>query len=191
MTGATEGRPLMTVDLDGVVCAPLFGVNLGIHRELLDPEAPAPAARVWPRWIGDPLDHLRFDLRRPVEGAAEALGRLAAVRELVLLTGRRSSPAGWLRRHGLDGYFSGIVINEGGWKSPHYKLEQVGRLGATEHVDDDGRTAQLLAQRSGATVYLRDWPRNRDLALDAGVIRVADLGELAALMERGEGSPAP
>jgi phosphoglycolate phosphatase-like HAD superfamily hydrolase len=181
----------MTVDLDGVVCAPLFGVNLGIHRELLDPEAPAPAARVWPRWIGDPLDHLRFDLRRPVEGAAEALGRLAVARELVLLTGRRSSPAGWLRRHGLERYFSQVLINEGGLKSPHYKLEQVERLGAAEHVDDDGRTAQLLAQRSGATVYLREWPRNRELALDAGVIRVADLGELAALVERGEGSPAP
>ena len=38
--------PVMTVDLDGVVCAPLFGQNLGIHGSFLDPAAPAPRARV-------------------------------------------------------------------------------------------------------------------------------------------------
>jgi hypothetical protein len=63
--------------------------------------------------------------------------------------------------------------------SPHYKLEVVGMMDASEHIDDDPRTAQLLAQRSRAQVYLREWPRSRNVALDPRVQRVRDLGDLA------------
>ena len=193
MTGTSSGTssgddlPVMTVDLDGVVCGPLLGWNAGIHRSFLDPEAPAPTARAWPRWIGAPLDHLRFDPRRPTRGAKDALDRLARHRTLVLLTGRRSDPSYWLRWHGLDRFYSQIVINEGALKSPHHKLEHVERLGAVEHVDDDGRTAQLLAERSDARVYLRSWPRNQGLDLDPSVRRIADLEALADLIEQGDG----
>jgi len=173
----------MTVDLDGVVCAPLFGVNFGIHGTFLDPDGPPPAARLWPRWIGAPLDHLRFDPRRPVRGARDALERLAQRRRLVLLTGRRSDPSYWLRWHGIREFYSEIVVNRGPLKSAHFKLEQVRRLGAVAHVDDDGRTAQLLAQRAGIEVYLRDWPRNRELAFEPAVRRVADLEALADMIE--------
>lgn len=182
--------PIMTVDLDGVVCAPMFGVNLGIHSTFLDADAGAPAARVWPRWLGAPLDHLRFDLRRPFGGASLALERLARHRRLVLLTGRRSDPSYWLGWYGLRGRYSAIVINRGRLKSPHHKLEQVERLGALEHVDDDPRTAQLLAERLGTRVYLRDWPRNRGLALHPSVRRIADLEALADLIEDAAGGPA-
>lgn len=177
------GLPVMTVDLDGVVCAPLFGVNLGIHATFLDPEAPAPEARVWPRWLGAPLDHLRFDPRRPFPGATDALKRLSRHRRLILLTGRRSDPSYWLRWHGLRDYYSEIVVNRGAYKSPHFKLEQVRRLGALEHVDDDGRTAQLLAEASDVRVYLREWPRNRDLEFATGVQRIASIEALADLIE--------
>jgi hypothetical protein len=88
-----------------------------------------------------------------------------------------------MRRHGIADYFDRIVINQGPRKSPHYKLEQVLELGATEHVDDDGLTAQLLAQCSEVRVFLRDWPRNRDLAFHPAVQRVADLFALAELIE--------
>ena len=189
MTGqaGTDGeRPVMTIDLDGVVCAPLFGLNLGIHRTFLDAKALPPAARVWPRWLGAPLDHLRFDLRRPLPEARAALERLARRRRLVLLTGRRSEPAYWLRWYGLDRFYDGIVVNRGPLKSPHHKLEQVERIGAVEHVDDDARTAQLLAERSDVTVYLRDWPRNRGVALDERVRRFADLEALATLIEASD-----
>ena len=173
MTGTPEGddtRPIMTVDLDGVVCAPLLGLNLGIHATFLDPDAPPPPARVWPRWLGAPLDHLRFDPRRPVRGASNALERLSRHRRIVLLTGRRSDPSYWLRWYGLREFYSEILVNRGPLKSPHFKLQQVQRLGALEHVDDDGRTAQLLAQHAGITVYLRDW-------------RIADLEALADAIE--------
>lgn len=182
-----DDLPVMTIDLDGVVCAPLLGWNAGIHASFLDPDAPPPPARAWPRWLGAPLDHLRFDLRRPVRGAATALGRISRYRRLILLTGRRSDPSYWLRWYGLDGHFSSIVINQGSLKSPHHKLEQVARLGAVEHVDDDGRTAQLLAQRGGVEIHLRDWPRNRDLNLDPAVRRIANLEALADLIEDAAG----
>jgi len=172
--------PVLTVDFDGVICAPLLGVNLGISTAFVDPAAAPRPARVWPRWLGGPLDHLRFDLRRPLPEAVGALASLQVHRRVVVLTGRRSSPLPWLRRYDLDGYVDDIVINDGSLRSAHFKLEMVARLEAREHVDDDGRTAQLLAQGAGLTVYLRDWPRNRDASYASGVVRVAHLGEVAA-----------
>lgn len=189
--GSEAGElPVMTIDLDGVVCAPIVGLNWGIQRTFLDPEAPPPRARVWPRWSGAPLDHLRFDLRRPVRDARAALERLSRQRRVVLLTGRRSDPSYWLRWYGLREFYSEIVINRGPLKSPHHKLEQVERLGAVEHVEDDPRTAQLIAQRSNVVVYLRDWPRNRDLDLDPAVRRFGSMTELADLVEAGGGETA-
>ena len=178
-----ESLPLLTIDLDGVICAPILGRNVGIHRTFLDPEAPPPVASRPPRWLGDPLDWLRFEVRRPLPEAREALSRLHRIRRVVVLTGRRSAPRGWLRRYGLSSYVDDVLINVTHRASPHYKLEAIARLGAAEHVDDDGRTAQLLAQRSEARVYLRDWPRNRDLDFHAGVIRVDNLLDLARHLE--------
>ena len=187
-----SGLPILTVDLDGVVCGPLFGLNLGIHRGFLDPDAPPPRAKVPPRRLSRLVDHARFDLRRPLRGAREALIELRALRTLVLLTGRRSSPAHWLRRHGLADLVDEVIVNSTPLASPHFKLDAIAVLGAAEHIDDDGRTAQLLAQRSQARSFLCDWPRNRGLPLDPGVTRVADLGALVRLLreERAGGGPA-
>jgi hypothetical protein len=183
---ARRSLPVLTVDLDGVVIRPFFGLNLGIARVFLAPEAPAPVARVWPRWLGGPLDWLRFSPRKPLGGVAEALEALHEVRYVAAVTGRRSSPRRWLRRYGLDRYFDDIVINSGGMKSAHYKQEAVRRLGAAEHIDDDARTAQLLAQTTDARVFLRDWPRNRGLEYAPNVTRVRDLGELARMIAAGK-----
>ncbi|MDA0269399.1 MAG: hypothetical protein O2798_00230 [Chloroflexi bacterium] len=175
----SDPRPILTVDMDGVFCEPFFGKNLGIHRTFLDPDAPPPLADVPPRWLGTPLDHLRFNARRPLPGAREALTRLRDVRRLVVLTGRRTHPGWWLRVHGFAGLFDEVRVNDGPLKSPHFKLEAIAALGSTEHVDDDPRTAQLLAERSGVRVFLRDWPRNRDLPYHPRVERVRDLADLA------------
>lgn len=171
--------PLLTLDFDGVICRPPFGRNIGIHREFLDPALPPSSARVYPRWLNAPLDHLRFDLRAPMPGVVEALRALRLVRRLVIVTGRRTDPAGWMRRHGLDGLVDDIVVNTTELKSPHFKLDALSVLGADEHIDDDPRTAQLLAQASRARVFLCDWPRNRDLLYDSRVTRVNDLHDLA------------
>lgn len=177
--GADE-RPILTLDFDGVICMPPFGKNLGIHRRLIDPAAEPPSAFVPPRWFAGPLDRLRFAFRRPDAEARAALTQLATVRRLVILTGRRSNPDRWLRRHGLDQLIERVVINDGPHGSAHYKLQHVTALGAAEHIDDDGPTAQLIADRSSARVYLRDWPRNRGLAYSDGVTRVDDLAALAS-----------
>ena len=192
--GGHATRPLLTIDLDGVICGPLLGLNLGIHRGFLDPEAEPPQARVPPRWLSALVDPARFEPRRPLPGTRPALAELGRARRLVVLTGRRTSPARWLARHGLAGFVEAVVINEGPLSSPHYKLQAVAQLGAAEHVDDDPRTAQLLAERASCRVFLRDWPRNRSLPYAGGVRRVADLPELARLLRRAgpdDGGAAP
>ena len=175
---------MLTVDLDGVICRPPFGVNVGISSDALDAAAPA-RALVIPRWLGGNLDHLRFDFRRPLPEAREALSALAELREVVVLTGRRTSPERWLRRHGLAEPISRVVINDRADASPHFKLRCVQALGAAEHIDDDGRTARLLAERGPARVYLRDWPRNRGMSYPSNVTRVANLLELVRLLSTG------
>lgn len=175
-----DSLPVLTLDFDGVICSPILGRNVGIHRGFLDPDAQPRRARVWPRLIAEPWDRLRYDLRRPLPEAGVALATLSRVRRLVVLTGRRSSPERWLRRHGLRPYVERIVINDGELRSPHFKLRAIETLGAVEHVDDDPRTAQLLAQRSAVAVYLRDWPKNRNLPYDERIARIRDLAELAA-----------
>ena len=177
-----DQRPLLTVDLDGVICRPPLGLNLGISRDAPDPQAPPPRALVSPRWVGEPVDRLRFDFRRPLPEAREALAALSSLRRVVVLTGRRSSPERWLQRHGMAEFVDRIVTNDSQDASSHFKLRSLLDLGAVEHIDDDGSTAQLLARLGPARVYLRDWPRNRDLPEAAGLTRVTDLRELARLL---------
>lgn len=172
-------RPILTIDMDGVFCRPLLGWNAGIHRTFLDPDAPGRPASIPPAWIRLPWDTVRFGPRRPMPEAREALERLHTVRRLVVVTGRRTQPGWWLRRHGLRHLFERVLVNEGTLRSPHYKLTTLDLVDASEHIDDDPRTAQLLAQRSAARVFLRTWPTNRDVVLDPRVTRVQDLHELA------------
>lgn len=184
-----DGRdvlPILTVDMDGVFCSPFFGWNVGISGRFLDPDAPPRPASIPPRWLRGPWDTFRFNPRRPLPDARDGLARLRQVRRLVVVTGRRSYPSWWLRRHGLIAYFDRVMVNEGPLRSPHYKLDALDLLGAAEHIDDDPRTAQLLAQRSRARVFLRNWPTNRGIDLDPRITRVDDLHQLADLL----GAPA-
>ena len=169
--------PLITLDFDGVICAPPFGLNLGITTDFLDPLAPPPVATVPPRRLGEVADYLRFNFRHPMRDAAESLRALAERREIVVLTGRRTSPHAWLERYDLLQYIEEIVVNDTALKSPHFKLQMVEALRPSEHVDDDGRTAQLLAQANtvGTRVYLCDWPRNRGPRYTPAVTRVVGL----------------
>ena len=89
-----------------------------------------------------------------------------------------------LRRHAIAGLLDGVVINDTPLKSPHFKLRALADLGAAEHVDDDPRTVQLLAQRGAARVFLLDWPRNRELDYEVRVERVRDLRDLAGRIDQ-------
>lgn len=169
----------MTVDMDGVFCEPPFGRNLGIHRTFYSPTAAPPPARLYPHWLTASLDHLRFDFRRPMPGAGDALLRIATVRRLVVVTGRRTRPNWWFRHHRFEGLFEAVYVNQSSLGSAHFKQAILRRLQPAEHVEDDGRTAQLLAQTGDTVIYLCDWPRNRGLPLDPRIVRVAGLVELA------------
>ena len=186
-----DPHPLITLDLDGVICDPPFGINLGISADFLDPAAPPRPARVPPRWFSAPADALRFNLRRPIPGVAQALRDLHEVRTIYLLTGRRTVPLAWLRRHGIEAHFDRVLINNTALRSPHFKLDALARLGAQEHVDDDGRTAQLLAERPHARIYLCDWPRNRNARYAETITRVANLADAVRLIREREGAPGP
>ena len=171
--------PLITLDFDGVICAPIFGLNLGISAEFLDPDVEPRPASVPPRWFSVPADYLRFNFRRPLPGVAEALRDLRAVRQVAVLTGRRTSPLPWMRRYGLDGLVDRVIVNDTVLRSPHFKLRTIQALHPAEHVDDDGRTAQLISECTSTRVYLCDWPRNRRDGYAEGVTRVTGLGEVA------------
>lgn len=171
--------PILTIDLDGVLCRPPLGINMGISRTFVDPEAEPLPARVPPRWFSGVADPARFNLRRPLPEAWSALGMLRPLRQIVVLTGRRSSPGWWLRRHRMMDLVDRVVINDSALRSPHYKLRELEALGAADHIDDDGRTAQLLAERGSARIFLRDWPRNRSALYDPRIIRVPDIFQLA------------
>lgn len=180
--GPREELPVLTIDMDGVFCRPFFGWNVGISARLLDPDAAPRPARVPPNWFRMVWDPVRYNPRRPLPEARGALARLREVRQLVVVTGRRTHPRWWLRRHGLLQYFDRILVNEGPMRSPHYKLQAIERLDASEHIDDDPRTTQLLAQRSRARIFLRSWPTNERARLDERVRRVRDLHELADIL---------
>lgn len=180
-----NGLPVLTIDLDGVICSPPLGINLGISQRFFDADAPPRPARVPVPWVRRIWDPLRFEFRRPLPEAWAALGLLREVREVVVLTGRRSSPEPWLRRHRLLPLIDRVIVNDTALRSAPYKLQMIESLHAVEHIDDDGRTAQLLATQSEAQVYLRDWPRNRGAAYDARIVRVPDLFQLALLLRAG------
>ncbi|MFN8638711.1 MAG: hypothetical protein U0360_04460 [Dehalococcoidia bacterium] len=166
-----------------MICSPPLGLNWGIHRDLLDPSAPPEPARVPPAWLRLLFDHARFDLRRPLPDAATGLRALSRLARIVILTGRRTSPAAWLRRHNLDRHIEAITINDTALRSPHFKARALERLRPLAHLDDDPRTVQLLAELpelATLEVYLRDWSRNRNLRLAPRVTRVATLHDLAA-----------
>lgn len=186
MTGT--GKALITLDLDGVICDPILSRNVGISADFLDPAAAPRPARVPPRWFSTPTDWLRFDFRRPIAGVEAALRELHEIRTVYLLTGRRSSPEGWLRRHGLLQHLDRVIVNEGALRSPHYKLRALEEVGAAEHVDDDGRTAQLLATGDpGLRVFLCDWPRNRGPEYAPNVTRLPNLAAVVAQLRAEAG----
>ena len=174
-------KPVLTFDLDGVLCAPILGLNVGLNRNFLDPGIVPPAANIPPDWWRVIWDRIRFEARRPMRDAAKYLDTLQHDYSLVLVTGRRTSPSNWLKRNELFSYFSEIIWNTTNFQSAHYKLNTLSRLHPIAHFEDDPRTSELLAQ-SGMTVFLRDWPKNRNLQFNHGIIRIDSLADATELL---------
>jgi hypothetical protein len=182
--------PAMTLDLDGVIVRPPLGWNPAISRRLDLPPLPGSVRTIdtSTRWrhsywlLRSGLEIARYSGRQPLPGVREALAALAEQRRLLVLSGRRWVVRPlvwrWLRRHGLADYVAEVHLNDVHLPSAQFKLYAIRRLGAREHVDDDGATAYDLARHGDVTVYLCDWPRNRGLPYPAGVQVVRGLGEV-------------
>ena len=178
----SSALPIITFDLDGVLCNPIFGQNLGINNSPLDPEAESVPANIPPIWLRLLWDTIRFELRRPISGTVQVLTQLQANYSLILVTGRRTSPGSWMRRHGIEKYFDAIIWNSTLDKSPHYKLLTLNRIQPLAHIEDDPRTADLLAYY-GHRVILRDWPSSRTAKIHSSVQRIPTL---QSLLDRSE-----
>ena len=183
-------RPLLSIDIDGVLARPPLGRVFNMRRDL-DLE-PAPVAGVQARGEAPPTlaDRLlmatyyrvRYAGRGPMPGALEMVEAAGVGYRLVALSGRnwrgRAATEAWLRRYGLRAAFEAVRLNDTGLSSARFKRWAVERLGAVRHVDDDPATAALVA-RAGVPVDLVDWPGNRGLAYPPGVTRHAGLLALA------------
>ena len=187
-----DPRPLLAFDFDGVLARPPLGLNLTIQRDLHErppspPGRPSPAARptLWDHFLIATYYRLRHRGRRPVPGAGAALRAARRQHRVVLLSGRswRARPAteAWLRRHGLAPHLDAVILNDSGLPAAEFKRRAAAQHGLVRLVDDDARTAALLA-RDGLTVDLIDWPRNRGLDFPPGVTRWRDLPALTAAL---------
>jgi hypothetical protein len=188
--------PTLALDLDGVLVRPPLGWNPAISRRLDVPPLPGTVRTVatGTRWqqnywlLRSALEVARYSRRQPLPGVCEALPELAALRRLVVVSGRRwvvrPLVRRWLARHGLADYVADVYLNDVHLPSAQFKLWTLQRLGIGEHVDDDGATAYYLASHSPVVVYLCDWPRNRGLPYPAGVRSVRDLAEVVRCLRQ-------
>ncbi|MEP7215968.1 MAG: hypothetical protein ABI782_06910 [Anaerolineaceae bacterium] len=173
-----QPRPLITLDLDGVICRPPFGINPGKGRHK-SREGEGSRNLLWmtERW--------RYIGRKPMRGAREGLLQLREQYECQVVSARSVDAAGltssWFSRHiGLE-----IPLNlRPGWreKSAQFKVRRLAELNPIAHFEDDPHTAAWLAELLPA-VFLIDWPRNRWLDLP-NVHRISQLAEALPVLER-------
>jgi len=192
----SEDRPLLSFDLDGVLARPPFGRNVTIKRDLtLEPadrgatHHQSTALSIVDRLLAETYYRLRYSLRPPMPGAAEAVAVAAERYRVIVLTARnwrgRGSTLAWLERHGMLQHLEEVVLNDSGLPSAKFKRWLAEARGIVRHIDDDAATAALLA-RGGVQVDLIDWPRNRGLDYPPGVTRRLDSRELIAALRSGD-----
>jgi hypothetical protein len=182
--------PLVTVDMDGVLCQPLFGWNATAHGPVAAPESVPPLGRRQ-RWLWL-TETVRYLGRRRMPGADGFLRALAPHYRLILVTARGQPWAhraeGWLERNRMWESLAGLVFREGPEQPPYaFKAAVVGALAPAWHVDDDGRTALEVWRKASRPVILIAWPQNAGL-YPSGVIRVEGLAGAARYLLREAGA---
>lgn len=173
----TSPRPLLTFDLDGVLCRPPFGINpgRGQHKKR---EGEGAKNLLWrtERW--------RYAGRQPMPGAREGLAALARSYDCQVVSARsvdaESFTLRWLRRNfGVE-----LPLNlRPDWreKPAQFKVRRIRELGAVAHFEDDAHTAQWVAECVPA-VFLVDWWRNRWLE-GPKIHRIRGIDEAIPLLE--------
>ena len=170
-------RPLVTFDIDGVLCRPPFGINPG------GPSARSRDPVRVPR-LSWPVERWFYGWRRPMPGAREGFHAVAARFEVAVVSARAESARGvterWLERE-LGATPPPHLRPTWRERSSAFKARVVPALGAFAHFEDDPDTALLLAARI-PRVFLVDWPRNRGVA-HPNVHRIGRIAEALPLLE--------
>jgi hypothetical protein len=170
-------RPILTFDLDGVICRPPFGINPGRNqRKSRTGEGSRNLLWITERW--------RYLGRRPMPGAREGFLALAERYDCRVLSARAEAARGlaerWFER------YIGIVPSmqlRAGWseKPAQFKTRVIQELQPLAHFEDDPHTAEWVAEMLPA-VFLVDWSRNRWLD-QPNIHRIRELGEALPILE--------
>ncbi len=152
-------RPLLTFDMDGVLCRPPFGFNPGSGRNKSREATGA-------RGVGWSTERFRYNLRRPMPGALEGFRKIAEQFECTVVTAR-GGPAEELTRRWFERYFGFVpelhLRPHWGETSAQYKARKMQELQPLAHFEDDPFTAQWVSEIIPA-VFVVDWRRNRWLS---------------------------
>lgn len=166
----SETRPVVTFDMDGVLCRPPFGINPGSNQG-------KPRTSEGHKSLLWRTERIRYLGRRPMPGAREGFALLARTYDCRVVSARSEEARGL-----TEAWFSrwfGVVPEihlRPHWResSAGFKARRVPELGAVAHFEDDPHTASWLADLIPA-VFVVDWPRNRWLTGPANLYRVQDL----------------
>jgi hypothetical protein len=178
-------RPIVTFDLDGVLCRPPLGINPG--RNMTKDRAKAGARGLLWR-----TERVRYVGRRPMLGAREGFLLLSETYDCRVLSARseeaRDLTASWFRR--WFGALPELNLRPDWRESPAaFKTRRVVELGAVAHFEDDPHTAAWLAELLPA-VFLVDWWRNRWLSGIPNLHRIEAISDAAAELAEVSGARA-
>ncbi len=164
-------KPLLTFDLDGVLCRPPFGINPGTgkgkrrdargHKNLLW------RTEAWRAWG-----------RKPMPGAIDGFKELQRSFDCQVLTARAEIARGlteqWFRHFFHD---VPLIHMRPAWdETPAaFKVRKVGELGPIAHFEDDPFTAQWISEIL-PQVFVVDWKRNRALS-GPNIVRITNVRE--------------
>ncbi len=183
-------KPLIGIDMDGVICRPPLGLNLPIAPGPYSEKSLLPGQRRVPQGLNllalKLFLKLKYFARTPLPGALAGIQAISEHRTPVLVTSRNCAGKtiidAWLKKYGFAQFFAAVHSNGLGLPSPDFKWHMCSRLGIKEFIDDDGRVADHLSRKGLKSVFLRDWPRNRGYVYLPNVTRVQNLTEVARLL---------
>ncbi|MEX0783873.1 MAG: hypothetical protein WD557_14620 [Dehalococcoidia bacterium] len=171
-------RPILTFDLDGVLCRPPFGLNPG-RGEAKRRDGAGKRNILWYTEPG------RYLGRRPMPGAVEGFRALSAQYDCKVLSARAGHSLGNARRW-FQKYFDAEpeIYFRPHWKETpaQFKVRMAQELGAYAHFEDDPHTAEWVAELI-PQVFLVDWPRN-DWLEGSNIHRILRISDAAGVLDR-------
>lgn len=169
-------RPVLTFDLDGVLCRPPLGFNPGRGQGKAR-DAEGRKNLLWRTEVW------RYAMRKPMPGAREGFLALAETYDCRVLSARaehaRPFTEQWFERH--FGLVPVMHLRPHWSETPsQFKVRTVRDLQPIAHFEDDAHTAEWVAEIIPA-VFLVDWWRNRWLA-GANIHRIKRISQAAPVL---------